>query len=339
MAFQTQQEFILSVCIPTYNRPKEFERMLRGILPQITHGVELVVRDDSPNDETRKIFDFLIADKDIHFNYIKDKKIGLDAANLFLIENARGRYVWWFSDDDEMRPGAIAKVLELVKQHSDISFIWANFYTENSDSSAVWHKDGFFKDRDEVLDVLGTNIGLLSTLIFDRSEATHSLEQAKKHVRGFSFAGLVPIFSVLSGSGRFYFLKGPYVFAHPTTPEEFKKTFVKDGTIKNVAFDSYGVDFFNIVKEFGGKFRKKTIRKLLVKNFASLWRGMVVAWVGGWDTPKGKRWKMFKLYWSFPEFWIALLIFLLPQRINKFLYNLYKVFFSHRKWVFGKRGI
>ncbi len=339
MTPQNSSEYILSVCIPTYNRPKEFERMLRGVLPQITNEVEIVVRDDGPNDEAKKAFDFLAAGKAINFNYIKGEKIGLDAANLFLIENARGKYIWWFSDDDEMRPGAIAKVLELVKSNIDISFIWANFSVYGNKNSTILRDDGFFIDGSEVLDVLGTNIGLLSTLIFSRNEALQSLPQARKHIKGFSFAGLVPLLTVLSGSGRFYFLKGPYVVAHPTTSEEFKRAFVKNGKIENIAFNSYGIDFFTIVKEFEGKFKKRSIRKLLATNFGALWRGMVVAWIGGWDTPIGKRWKMFTLYWDFPEFWLAIPVFLLPLSVNAFLYKIYKIFFSHRKWKFGKKNI
>lgn len=336
MTFQTQQKFILSVCIPTYNRPKEFERMLKGILPQITHEVELVVRDDSPNDETKKIFDFLVAGKNINFNYIKGEKIGLDAANLFLIENARGKYVWWFSDDDEMRPDAIAKVLELVRQYPDISFIFVNCDVNTKNNPAIVRDDGFFKDRNEVLETLGRNIGFLSALLFRREDSLPALPLAKKHVVGFSFAGLVPIFEVLSGSEKFYFLKGPYILNHPTTPEEFKRKATKTGKIINADFDIYGVDFYSVVKEFEGKFKTSSMKKLLAENFARTWRGMAVAWVGGWDTPKGKRWKMFKLYWSYPEIWLALFVFALPLSVNRFFYRVYKIFFDHRKWSFGK---
>jgi len=78
------------------------------------------------------------------------------------------------------------------------------------------------------------------------------------------------------------------------------------------------------------------VRKVIKKSFASLWRGMLVGWIGGWDTPKGKRWRMFKLYWSYPECWIALPIMLMPLWVNRGLYRVYKIFFSHRKFVFGE---
>ncbi len=310
--------------------------MLTGVLPQLSEEVELVVRDDSPSGETKEVFDRLVGNKKIHHKYIKGEKIGLDAANLFLIEKASGKYIWWFSDDDQMHPGAIARVLELTKKFPEISFIWANFDFSKEGNPAVKREDGFFEDRNDVLETLGTNIGLLSSLIFKREEALLSLPAAREHSVGFSFAGLVPILSVLSGPGKSYFLRGPYVLCHPTTPEEIKQITTRSGEVKNEGFNVYGVDFYNIVMEFNGKFSRHAIRKILSVNFASLWRGMLVGWVGGWDTPRGKLWRMFKLYWSFPEFWVALPAFLMPLPFNKALYKVYKIFFRHRKFAFRK---
>lgn len=329
---------LISICIPTYNRSAQFRRMLMSLMPQLTFETELVIRDDSSNDETKKVFDELIEKfkPSAKLNYFKGEKIGLDAANLFLVENVSGKYIWWFSDDDEFMPGAVFRVLELVKKYQEITFIFVNFCFGENRNLAINRKDGFFKDRNEVLESLGTNIGLLSTLFFRREDAISSLPLAKKHIKGFSFAGLIPVFYILSGDGKFYFLRGPYVFNHPNTVEEIKNITTRAGEIKNDGFDVYGVDFYNIMMEFKDKFNRYSIKKILAVNFASLWRGMLVGWIGGWDTPKGKRWKMFKLYWNFPEFWIAIPLFLMPLWANKILFKIYKIFFSHRKFVFAQ---
>jgi len=97
------------------------------------------------------------------------------------------------------------------------------------------------------------------------------------------------------------------------------------------------VGFANLLWEFEGTFSRKAIRKTIKGSFGQTWRGMLVGWIGGWDTPKGKRWRMFKLFWSYPECWIALPIMLMPLWINKGLFRIYKVFFSHRKFVFEER--
>ena len=336
---------LLSICVPTYNRPKDFERMLRGVLPQLTSETELIIRDDSVNLKSVEIFKKL-ADSKINYRYFKGKKIGFDRACFFLVDKARGKYVWWFSDDDEMAPGGIDRVLKLVKENSDINFVWANFLVINNGTLAVSQPDKFFKNGDEALDDIGTNIGLVSTLIFNKEMVRPFFGLVQKYL-GSAFANMVITFGIISSPGKSYFLRGPYVICHLLSEEELKaavltgnrtmsQTTDKINTINNDGFQVYGINFYNIIHEFDGKFSKGAIRRILTKNFASLWRGMLVGWIGGWDTPKGKRWKMFKYYWNFPEFWIAMPLFLMPLWVNKILYKIYKIFFSHRKFIFNK---
>ena len=137
---------LLSICVPTYNRPEEFKRMMQGLLPQLTSDVEVVVRDDSSNLETKLIFENLIAGNSFNHRYFKGGKIGVDAANLFLIENASGNYIWSFSDDDEVRDGAISRILELISNYRDIQLIWVNFDYEKAKQPAYKREDGFFEN-------------------------------------------------------------------------------------------------------------------------------------------------------------------------------------------------
>ncbi|ALA59891.1 glycosyltransferase family A protein [Nitrospira moscoviensis] len=330
---ESGKNIILSICVPTYNRPRQFERMLIGLLPQLTEETEVVVRDDSTNAESKEIFDQLVTGKHINYQYFTGPKIGLDAASLFLLEKARGEFYWLFSDDDELLPGGVEAVVSLVKANPELNLIWANFDSDLPRGVAIQGRpSGFFKDGSEALEVLGTGIGLVSTQIMRRQNGLSGLDVARRHVVDFSFASTCAYLHVLSGKGKFYFLAGPYVLNHPTTIEEIKSETNKSGKIINDGFNVYGIHFYSIVKEFEDKFTRRAIRRILKTNFAALWRGMLVGWVGGWDTPSGKRWKMFKYYWSFPEFWIALPLFLLPLAANKVLYKMYKMLFSQRKF-------
>lgn len=311
--------------------------MLGNLIPQLTPEVEVVIRDDSSNSITQEIVKRKLESCGVTLQYFKGEKIGLDLANLFLLEKARGKYIWWFSDDDELASGAIAHVLELVKKHPEIDFMWANFaYGEDRKLAVSFPEERFFRDRNEIFELVGHKIGLLSTLILKREKGLPFLELGRKQSTGFGFAALVPVFGVLANSEKSFFLRGPYVFNHPTTIEEIKEIATRTGEIKNDAFDVYGVNFYQIVMLFRNKFKRRSVRKLLGSNFGCVWRGMLVGWVGGWDTPKGKRWRMFKLYWSYPEFWLAIVLLLLPLPINKFLYKIYKLFFEQRKFRFGK---
>ena len=312
--------------------------MLSGVLPQLSEQVELVVRDDSPGNETKEIFNRLVANRNIHHKYISGEKIGVDAANLFLIEKASGKYIWWFSDDDEMRPGAIARVLDLVKKYPEISFIWANFAFQEISNLVMDRPDGYFKNGSDVIRSLGVNIGLMSTYIVRAAIGRQGLTYASSHVRGFAFAATAVVLWVLTQPGKFYFLRGPYILCNPTTTEEIKKATIKaDGSVVNAGFVTYGIYFYDMVTGLASHFESGAVRKLLTLNFGALWRGMLVGWVGGWDTPQGKRMRMLKLYWSYPECWIALPIFCMPRSIVKNFYQIYKIFFTHRKFVLRAR--
>ena len=325
----------LSVCIPTYNRPEQFKRMLTGLLPQITDEVEIVVRDDSTTGKSKEIFDFLIADKNIRYQYFSGDKIGLDAASLFLFEHAIGEFVWLFSDDDEILSGSISEVNKLITSDPNLNLVWANFDSDLPGGLAVKNRNsGYFRDGSEALEVIGTGIGLVSTQIFRRKQGLLGFEIAKRHIVGFSFASTAVYLSVLAGPGRFYFMNGPCFICHPTKPDEIFEITNKNGKIVNEGFNVYGIHFLSIVKEFEGSFKRRSIRKLLAENFGAMWRGMLVGWVRGWDTPSGKRFLMFKYYWSFPEFWLAIVFFLLPLSANKKLYKLYKLFFIRRKFKY-----
>jgi len=328
----------LSLCIPTYNRPEEFRRMLSKVVLQITEDVEIVIRDDSNTTETKNIFDELVYDKNINKQYHVGQKIGLDAASLFLFEHAKGEFVWLFSDDDELLDGGIAEVLSIINATSDLSAIWANFDSDLPSGMAVKNKEsGFFQSGSEVLEVAGTGIGLVSTQIFRRELGLLGFDIAKKHLVGFSFASTAVYLSVLAGPARFYFLNGPYILCHPTTPEEIVSITNKTGEIVNNGFHVYGVEFHNIVREFDGKFKSKSVRKLLSVNFGALWRGMVVGYAGGWDTPRNKRMQMLKIYWSYWECWIALPLLCMPRFIIKALYSAYKIFFTRREFDLGRK--
>lgn len=328
----------LSICIPTYNRPSEFQRLLKRLIPQLDERMEIVVRDDSSNQESAAIFEALTKQKRYSTQYYKGEKIGVDAANLFLLQKAKGTFIWWFSDDDILLDDGIHAVLDIIKADSEINFIWANFAYQEISNLVMDRSDGYFKNGSDVIRSLGVNIGLMSTYIVRTAIARRGLTYASRHVRGFAFAATAVVLWVLTQPGKFYFLRGPYILCNPTSTEEIKKATIKaDGSVVNAGFVTYGIYFYEVVNGLASHFESGAARKLLSLNFGSLWRGMLVGWVGGWDTPQGKRLRMLKLYWSYPECWIALPIFCMPRPIVKVFYQIYKIFFTHRKFVLRDR--
>jgi len=324
---------LLSICILTYNQPKEIRALLESLRSQITQEImdeiEILVRDDSPDSETEKIVKEYSTKTPI--DYFKGEKLGIDKAILFLTEKAKGKYIWWIGDD-EVDKGGIERVLTTVKKFPNISFILVNFRNFNRNEAAFqFGNDRFFKDNNEVLGKAANVLGFISITILKREMALSGIEPSKKYI-GSEFVNLYLIFHVLSQKGRIYFLSKPYIIDH--LKEHGEDVFYR-------GFQVFGVNFFNIAQEFKDKFEGKSVRKMLAKNFSHIWRGALVNQARGQNVKIGFSSPIFKpickLYWSFPEFWLALPFLIMPRFINRFFYKIYKLFFSHRKWRFGKK--
>ncbi len=313
---------LLSICILSYNQASEIERLLSSFVSQVTEDVEIVIRDDSTNDDTEnhvKSFS-----KVFPIRYYRGKKEGIDKTVIFLTKEARGKFVWWMGDDDVV-PGGVSNVLDVIKKNPEVSFIWANYRLVNGKKLAIdFKKNCFFKSRDQLLEVGGTALGFISATVFKREIALPGIDLAKKYI-GSAFVNLYLVLYVISQPGRYYYIRGEVVICHPATSAEAKASVVNEsGVINNWAFQVFGINFKNIVKEFSNSFSNKAIRKTIKTSFGQTWRGILVAYVGGWDTPKGKRIQMIKYFWMYPECWIAFVLFMIPKSILGVLYKLYR---------------
>lgn len=315
-------DLVLSICILVRNQVKDVERLLNSIVPQLKDGVEIVIRDGSTNDETKNFVREYSEYKQIR--YIYRPKEDFDEKIISITQDARGRFVWWMGDDD-IADGGVEAVLNVINKVQDVTFIWANYVLINTNKFGMnLLNDRLFESRDEILIKGGIAIGFISSTIFRRDLALTGIRDAERYL-GSSFMGLYLVLHVLSQPGKYFYIHGPVVVCYPASNDEIKAVVVKaGGIIKNEAFEVFGVNFSNIVGNFSTAFSRSTIRLTIKRSFAQTWRGVLVGWVGGWDTPKGKRLRMIKYFWMFPECWIAFVLFISPLPVNKLLYGLYK---------------
>jgi len=124
-----EQRLLLSICINTYNRQKEFKQCLESIVRQdgdlIKHGkkIEIVVMDDNEKENVKKIIKEYKT-KNISISYIKSKnRLGMVRGIVKACEVAKGEYIWILSDDDMICSGGIVKVLQVIKNHKPDSIL------------------------------------------------------------------------------------------------------------------------------------------------------------------------------------------------------------------------
>jgi len=317
------KDYLLSICILSYNQPEEIERLLKSLNAQDLVGVEIVIRDDSENVETIQLA--LKFASSLPIRFFHGKKEGIDSAVLFLTHQARGSFVWWMGDD-ELAPNAVSSVLKAISKSNEINFLWANYHLVGNPSLAInFPADRFFKSRDELIESAGAGLGFVSATVFRRETVLPSLIEAESYI-GTQFVNLFIVLYAITQPGKLFYLRGPIIICHNATSEEIKNAVVRsDGQINNHAFQVFGINFSNIVRRFSNSFEPAVLQKVLKKSFSQMWRGVIVGEIGGWDTTKGKKAKLIKNFGQFPECWIAVILFCLPKQVLSLLYRIYKL--------------
>jgi len=110
----------LSICIATYNRATYIGETLDSIIPQLDNDVELLVADGASTDNTEDVVR-KYAQKESRIRYVRlSTKGGVDQDYDKSVELARGEFCWLFTDDDLLKPGAVAAVKAAIKKGYDL---------------------------------------------------------------------------------------------------------------------------------------------------------------------------------------------------------------------------
>src|SRR5205814_1541559 len=118
------------IAVPTYNRAGCLRELLSGLADQLQNEsrVELIISDNASPDETPAVVQEFAA-RGLRVRYIRNtQNVGPDANFLQCFEQARGKYVWLFSDDDLIVPGGVAKIVSYCAL-ADYDLIWLSPYT------------------------------------------------------------------------------------------------------------------------------------------------------------------------------------------------------------------
>lgn len=109
---------ILSIIIPTRNRAKYAKYSIQSVLRISSSQLEVVVQDNSDNDDLETFLSSNICDSRMRYNHTWER---LDAIENFnkAAEMATGEYVTFLGDDDGVNPEIVASALWANKQDFD----------------------------------------------------------------------------------------------------------------------------------------------------------------------------------------------------------------------------
>ena len=127
---------LVSVGIPTYNRPEGLRRTLECITGQTYRNLEIIISDNcSQGDQTRTVAaDFIKNDSRIRY-YRQEMNMGPTFNFQFVLGQATGEYFMWAADDDEWDSIWIKKSLEEFFKNSSLSLCYSEALKRNTDGT------------------------------------------------------------------------------------------------------------------------------------------------------------------------------------------------------------
>lgn len=125
-------EPLVTVAIAAYNVEKYLNTGIQYILDQTYKNIEIILVDDGSTDATPKLCDIL-AEKDSRIHVFHKENGGLGSARNVGIDQAKGKYLYFFDVDDSLEKDFIAdsvKIAEEKKVDLIIFSYWAKFSDE-----------------------------------------------------------------------------------------------------------------------------------------------------------------------------------------------------------------
>lgn len=125
----------LSICIATRNRAEFLGSTLASIIAGREDSIELVIVDGASTDDTAAVVDR--AKKQFPAIRYQRQEVngGFDRDYAAAVEIAEGDYCWLMSDDDPLKPGAVARVLAALE--GEPSLVVVNGELRSPDLSRV----------------------------------------------------------------------------------------------------------------------------------------------------------------------------------------------------------
>lgn len=111
-------DFLISVIVTTYNRPKALDRVLDGLMHQTDNNFEIVIADDGSGEETQKVVREWQTKSKVRITHAWQEDLGfrLNASRNNGIRNSRGNYVVILDGDCVPRSNFVEQHRKLSEQ-------------------------------------------------------------------------------------------------------------------------------------------------------------------------------------------------------------------------------
>ena len=319
-----QEEVLLSITIPTWNRADLLNSALSYLLPQFlpyTGIIELIVSDNGSTDDTKDVISKYIREypaiKIISFT--QPRNIGHSSNVRKCRELSKGKFLWVLSDDEFILDGVIAKIINYLINNQDIGGIFVNGWSDEVELT--------FSNRYQIGDVVSrytSNMTLISANIIynDKSNDNYIYSNYDKSV----WLGLLLTLNVYSFRSEMVVLNGKSFIGKNGSAREIDwfKAFITD-LDRVYKFMSYMRYTPSTIRNLRKAILKNHIRKEYVSyKMFNIKRGTMIYWKIG-KINKELIVNFYDMIW-FWFFMLPLILFpkiLFSEQIYGHLKNIY----------------
>ena len=113
---------LVSIMIPTYNRPRYFRETLESARAQTYPNIEIIVCDNSTDERTVELMQAY--EDDVRIRYVRNRAARKKAENFMPFEHlAQGEYLQWCMDDDILLPDKITRMMDAFLREPDTTLV------------------------------------------------------------------------------------------------------------------------------------------------------------------------------------------------------------------------
>jgi len=162
---------ILTIAIPTYNRNSVLAANLEGLLPQLTNECILTILDNASDTPVSQTLAGIEDRTRCAVSVVRNPlNIGGNANIVRCLETSTTGWIWILGDDDPIKPGAVATILNQIRSSPECLYI--NFRSGLCGERPKIRRGRGISEFAEALDSF-SNALFISTCIFNAAELRH----------------------------------------------------------------------------------------------------------------------------------------------------------------------
>ncbi len=121
---------MISIIIPVYNQAKKLARTLTSISGQTYTDYEVIIVNDGSHDGPELVFSnfFKKLKADNRYLFINQSNQGAPAARNRGAQEAQGEFLFFCDADSDLKPEALAVMVEQLSSNPTISYVYPSFY-------------------------------------------------------------------------------------------------------------------------------------------------------------------------------------------------------------------